>query len=99
MSLRRRRRRAPDTGWIWRQMGAAQVTAGRLDEAERSLDRAVALLPADFWPHKHLSDAHERAGRLECALAEARVALDLGWFQRPVMLGERVVWLERACRR
>ncbi len=59
----------------------AQQQAGRLDEAERKLYRALALEPASAAVHLHLGNLFRQLGRhdtaLNCCLEAVRLAPDL----------------------
>ena len=63
-------------------LGVALDAQGRADEAERELERAVALDPGYAPAHQHLARVRLHQNRLEPALAALRAAAELGPLER-----------------
>ena len=51
----------------WSNLGAALYTEGRLDEAVRAFEQAIALEPLASANHRNLGDAWQRLGRPDAA--------------------------------
>lgn len=65
----------PDLAGPRRELGICLETAGRLDEAERELDAAVALDPHDSVARMHLGGILARSGRERPAIEHFRRAV------------------------
>ena len=61
----------PNDSMAWYYLGSLQATAGRLEEAEQALRRAILLTPEHESAHFSLGNVLIRAGRRE----EGRVQL------------------------
>jgi len=67
----------PDLGEAWARRGAALERLGRLEDAQRSLERALSVRPEDHLALAALSAVHRRAGNPGKALGLATLATDL----------------------
>ena len=80
-------RRRPRLAWAWAWRGHTLLEAGRADEAEENLRRALSLSPGAAWPRAWLGrcllsrgDAHGAARQLDAALrADPSYAPAWGW--------------------
>lgn len=68
---------APDSAFLYRDLGAVEVRAGLVDAAVGHLERAVALEPGDASAWAILADAYERQGRGQDAVVALERALEI----------------------
>jgi hypothetical protein len=79
--------KVPDEALPHREVGAALVAAGRLDEAERAYHRALAAHPTpevEATTYSNLGNVYRRMGRLD--EAEQAFGLALRWGPHPMTL-------------
>ncbi|HWA28792.1 MAG TPA: tetratricopeptide repeat protein [Lacunisphaera sp.] len=67
----------PANSRAWHNLGIANLDRGRLDEAERCLRQAIALVPAEAEPHFSLGVVLTRQGRRDEAAASLAEAVRL----------------------
>lgn len=69
---------APGTVLIEMNMGWSLFRLGKLEDAIAAYQRAVALAPWSFEPHKRLLDLYYEDRRYRAAIIEAETAMRLG---------------------
>ncbi len=67
----------PADARLYNQLGLAQLEAGRLADAEASLNRAIQLDFGFAEAHLNLGRCHQQAGQIDAALHAYRAAADL----------------------
>lgn len=77
-------RHAPRSARAWQNLGAAELEAGRLDEARRALRRAIALDARLLAARVNLGRVELRAGDVDAAVEALEAAV-----RTPVVAGER----------
>jgi Flp pilus assembly protein TadD len=82
--------RYPDTGTGHRAAGLLHVSAGRFEEAEAELSRAVELEPANAENFRRLAFVYQRNNQDEQALISLRKAVDLqpNYYKNQYNLGD-----------
>src|SRR5579875_3820802 len=87
----------PESARAWCLMARAHLGAGRYAEAVEAANRAVALDPADEWPHRLASNALVHQGYVTDALRAAHEASRLApsYWQAHVCLAQAALAAHR----